>query len=66
MKPDGIIIHNRIRCLKCGDVIESKNRHDFKWCSCHACAVDGGAAYLRRVGNAEDWEELSVVDYNDQ
>ena len=36
------IIRNAIRCEKCGDIIESKTIHDFKCCSCGACAVDGG------------------------
>jgi len=45
--------------LKCGDIIESKDRHDFKFCSCGAVAVDGGKNYLKRLGNREDYEELS-------
>lgn len=53
------IIVNRIRCKKCGDVIESTYRHDFKGCSCKSVFVDGGTTYLRRGGNREDWEELS-------
>ena len=55
------IIRNAIRCKKCGDIIESKTVHDFKFCSCGACAVDGGHDYLRRCGNLGDWEELSEV-----
>lgn len=53
------IIVNMIRCKKCGDVIESTYRHDFKFCKCGAVAADGGKDYLRRCGNREDWEELS-------
>lgn len=53
------IIINKIRCKKCGDIIESTYRHDFKFCKCGAVAVDGGRDYLRRYGNREDWEELS-------
>lgn len=56
------IIRNAIRCKKCGDVIESKTVHDFKFCSCGSCAVDGGLDYLRRCGNLGDWEELSEVE----
>lgn len=56
------IIHNKIRCKKCGKIIESTSTHDFKWCSCGACAVDGGHDYLKRSGNQEDWEELSEVE----
>ena len=50
---------NRIKCKKCGDIIESYNVHDFKWCSCKSVAVDGGREYLRRLGYPEDYEELS-------
>ena len=56
------IIRNAIRCKKCGDIIESKTVHDFKFCSCGSCAVDGGHDYLRRCGNREDWEELSKAE----
>ena len=54
-----IIRCNKIKCKKCSDIIESTYVHDFKWCSCGAVAVDGGHEYLRRVGNEEDFEELS-------
>jgi len=60
------IIRNAIRCVKCGDVIESVSVHDFKFCSCGACAVDGGHEYLRRVGDREDWEDVSVTIDNDE
>ena len=53
------IITNKIKCKKCGDVIESEYTHDFKMCKCGAVGVDGGHAYLRRQGNPDDWEELS-------
>jgi len=35
-----IIKVNKIKCRKCGDIIESTSVHDFKFCSCGACAVD--------------------------
>ena len=50
---------NKIKCKKCGDIIESIDVHDIKWCSCGAVAVDGGREYLRRLGSPEDFEELS-------
>ena len=56
------IVKNCIKCLKCGDIIESVTRHDFKACSCGAVCVDGGKDYLRRCGNPEDWKEMSVVE----
>jgi hypothetical protein len=53
------IISNKIQCKKCGDIIESKTTHDFKYCSCKLVAVDGGKEYLKRLGNKEDIIELS-------
>ena len=53
------IYRNKIRCKKCGDIIESKFRHDFVQCSCGAVSVDGGTDYLARSfpGNLENPEE---------
>ena len=56
------ILVNKIQCKKCKDIIESKNVHDFKWCTCKSIAVDGGLEYLRRVGNLEDIIELSEFE----
>lgn len=59
------IITNKIRCLHCGDVIESKTVHNFVTCSCGCCSVDGGHYYLRRCFKSspeEDYEELSVEE----
>ena len=57
-----MIVVNKIRCNKCGYIIESVSDHDFEFCKCGAVAVDGGHDYLRRCGNREDWEELSVIE----
>lgn len=57
-----MIIKNRIRCKLCNDIIESTYTHDFKWCSCKSVAVDGGHLYLRRCGDAANWEDLSIVE----
>lgn len=56
------LIRNVIKCNRCGDVIESFSRHDFKYCSCGSVFVDGGLDYARRgfKNNAiDDYEELS-------
>ena len=45
----------RILCLKCGDVIESLDRHDFRPCFCGAIFIDGGNDYTRIGGNREDY-----------
>ena len=42
------IIKNAIQGKKCGDIIESKYTHDFKYCSCGACAVDYGDCLLEK------------------
>lgn len=51
------LIHNRIRCNKCGDIIESKYTHDFVQCSCGQCFVDGGHDYMRVSGDYTDLSE---------
>lgn len=50
------IIRNSAKCLKCGDEIESKHRHDFVQCSCGNVFVDGGKDYLRR-----GWNEAATI-----
>lgn len=71
-KQSSKILRNRGKCKKCGSVIESKHRHDFVRCACGAVAVDGGTAYLRRIGNLADFEDMSeygpvrsMKDYQD-
>lgn len=59
------ILANKIRCKKCGDIIESTHVHDMKWCSCGSCAVDGGHFYLKRSfrGDFPDiFEDLSEYE----
>lgn len=50
---------NAIQCKLCGDVIQSKYRHDFVTCSCGACSVDGGLDYARRSGDPDLYIDLS-------
>lgn len=47
----------KIRCKKCGSVIESRERHDLVECKCKAIYIDGGNDYTR-IGfkNEEDYE----------
>ena len=61
------IIKNSIRCKKCGEILESKSRHNFVCCSCfqksdgkEGVACDGGHDYLRRLASSpDDFEDLS-------
>ena len=59
------IIHNRCKCLQCGDIIESKTTHDWVCCSCFhksngetGCFTDGGTSYIRRGGHPEYIESM--------
>ena len=58
------IVSNKIRCLWCGEVLESFSVHDFKRCRCGKCFTDGGLEYLHRgfEGNKPEdiYEDLSV------
>lgn len=56
------ILRNRFRCLKCGDIIESKSVHDFQQCRCGSIFTDGGHEYIR-LGltqglTSDDYEDL--------
>jgi predicted phosphodiesterase len=51
---------NKLMCKLCGDVIESKTRHDFVRCKCKSIYVDGGKDYFKRGGDARNMIDLSV------
>lgn len=55
------IIENSAKCLKCGDKIISKHRHDYITCSCGNVSVDGGLDYCRRSFKEMDtWIDTSI------
>lgn len=56
------IIKNMAKCRVCGTTVESVSRHHLCFCDCGKIFVDGGQEYLRRGGNLQDIEELSVFD----
>ncbi|WP_456238770.1 DUF7695 domain-containing protein [Paenibacillus alkaliterrae] len=58
------ILRNMIRCLSCGDIIESTYVHDYKVCRCGNVSVDGGKDYFKRSypadrSQVDSYEELS-------
>lgn len=68
-KNEGVEIHpsykiksNKAQCLRCGDIVESKTRHDFVWCRCRSLAVDGGQDYLKRSFVDAAWQEMSEFE----
>lgn len=55
------IVSNQVECLSCGDKPFSMHRHDYVSCECGKIIVDGGQAYLRRVGDIHNYKELSIT-----
>lgn len=49
----------KIKCLNCGNIIESKTTHDFVTCKCESCHVDGGNDYFRFGG--EDFDKMLII-----
>lgn len=57
----GRIIENSAQCLKCGEKIVSKHRHDYVTCSCGNVSVDGGLDYCRRsFKDMKTWIDTSI------
>ena len=57
------IIENSAKCLKCGDKIVSKHKHDYITCSCGNISVDGGLDYCRRIfKDMETWIDTSILE----
>ena len=52
------LLVNKIECLTCGQVLESRHRHDFASCEC-GTFTDGGTEYSRR---SLDCKDLCVYD----
>lgn len=59
------ILRNAAQCAKCGDVIESRHRHDFVSCSCGAIFVDGGRDYIR-YGWTDDGDYIGLVETDNE
>ena len=49
----------RIKCLICGDIIESKQRHNLVNCRCENCYIDGGQDYLHFGG--KDFNKILII-----
>lgn len=59
---------NKCQCRLCGDIIESKERHDYVRCKCGEIFTDGGDDYLHRgaknLKNIIDCNSEEFVDPN--
>ena len=51
----------KIKCLKCLDVIQSYDRHDFKYCKCKNIFIDGGDDYLRYGGKGLEDNTFEIL-----
>ena len=49
----------QIKCLICGDIIESKHRHNLVNCKCENCYIDGGQDYLHFGG--KDFNKILII-----
>jgi hypothetical protein len=56
-----MILSNQVRCGNCLHEPFSAHRHDFQYCTCGMVAVDGGMEYLRRVGDHDTYEDISIL-----
>lgn len=56
---------NAIKCTHCGDIIESKSRHDFVKCSCGKVYVDGGLEY-QRIGFEKESDFINLAQYEEE
>ena len=53
---------NKAICLVCGEILESKYKHDFNTCSCGNLSVDGGKDYIRRSFKTKNWRDMSSYE----
>lgn len=49
----------KIKCLICGDIIESKSVHNLVSCKCERCYIDGGNEYLHFGG--KDFSKILII-----
>lgn len=49
-----------VKCPSCSSVIWSRNRHDFRSCSCKKTFIDGGRDYLKYGSTPEVMKDVAV------
>lgn len=48
----------KIKCKKCGDIIEGDKKGHLISCKCNSCSIDETPYYYRVIGNLKDIEEI--------
>lgn len=59
------LLRNKMQCLKCGDILESKGLHHFVSCSCGNLSIDGGTECPRTI-SADVGKVKSLWEYKDE
>lgn len=58
------IVASKRVCTKCGDVLWSKERHDYVMCTCTACTLDGGLVYSKWSGPSKSLSVFSDAPFS--
>jgi len=58
------LLRSILKCNICGDIIESKHRHDWVQCKCGRVFIDGGISY-QRVGFQEMTDFTDISEWED-
>lgn len=53
---------HKIKCLKCGDIIEGDKKGHLITCKCEACFIDETPYYYRVGGDPKYIEEIKEQD----
>jgi len=52
----------KIKCLKCGDIIEGDKKGTYIECKCKNIAIDETEYYYRIIGDLEDFEVVEPIE----
>lgn len=66
-KPKPPFYGAKVRCVHCGDTLQSTHVHDFVSCTCGKVAIDGGSKYCKMsadlTGDRFPYEILDPGNY---
>lgn len=52
----------KIKCLKCGDIIEGDKKGTYIECKCKTIAIDETPYYYRIIGDLENFEVIEPIE----
>lgn len=58
------LVYNAVKCLECGQIIESMTQHDYNTCTCPNMAMVDGGLFYGRYG-ARDMRMIEKIDIHD-